>query len=80
MAEMAAFPRNESRLTTGVSIDAKVYDQFTAAYGDRTAKAAISKLVDWFNSLPVDAREAILSDMSDESKVKVLRAVIRAMK
>jgi hypothetical protein len=61
-------------------LDALAYDLFVKSYGKRTAQESITKLVTWFNSLPVDAREAILSDMTPRAKVAVLQLAIKQLR
>jgi hypothetical protein len=72
--------RNQSRDKTAVNLDAAAYDVFVKSYGKRTAQESLTRLVRWFNSLPVDAREAILSDMSPAAKEAVLKLAIKQLR
>lgn len=72
--------RNPDRLITSVNIPVRVYDEFVSrTSAKRTAQESLGRLVAWFNSLPVDAQEAILSRMTAASKVMVLKEAIRQL-
>jgi hypothetical protein len=65
---------------TNCNIEREAYDEFRKLTVGRSTQAAITDLVRWFNSQPVDVREVLLSRISRANQVKVLRAVIRQMK
>jgi hypothetical protein len=77
---MSPHPRNPHSLTVSMNLDAAAYDLFVKSYGKRTAQESLTRLVRWFNSLPVDAREAILSDMSPTAKEAVLKLAIKQLR
>jgi hypothetical protein len=77
---MSPHPRNPHAPTVSMNIESATYDAFRRQHGSRSTQAAITRLVRWFNSLPVDAREAILSDMSPAAKEAVLKLAIRQLR
>jgi Mg/Co/Ni transporter MgtE len=72
-------PRNPHADTVSANITAAIYDEFQQRLGKRTTQMALTDLIRTFNSLPPDAREIMLSRMTNANKIRVLQAVIRQL-
>jgi hypothetical protein len=70
-------PRNESKSTVSVSIDAKRYDALRAATKPFPTQEALARLVASFLALPKDAQQIMLADVTPKTRRAVLRALLR---
>jgi hypothetical protein len=76
---MAPRPRNPNNLIVNCNVEKDAWDEFRRSYGDRSTQGALSALIRTFNSLPPDAREIMLSRVTNANKIRVLKAVIRQL-
>lgn len=71
------YPRNQSKPSVSVSLDAEVYDLLREATRGRELKDSVNRILRTFLELPRDAQEVYLSDLSSEVTAAAIQAIMR---
>lgn len=66
----------QDRTYKNVAIDVESHARLLSALNEQKIQGVVSRLIDWYVSLPPDARAAITGSLSPESQVAVLRIAI----